>query len=153
VATIFVLFRSTTGQRKRIDGAPLQLPKAFRKNPVAHLAQAVPLSAVVHPGLQLHELSAWQVPCKQLHLEAGLSLAGGLGPSDPEHFPVPAIPSSHPLHPAGHGVHLGPKNPLAQDSHALPVKPLAHTHSLVLEQRPAEEQGGEQTVDPIPKST
>lgn len=121
--------------------SPWQLPSELRKNPSVHLAQAVPLVAVVHPVLQLHWPSEAQTPLRQLHDEGGL-LTTAL-----KHRPLPETPSSQVWQPEGQGEQFGPKNPLAQDSQELPVNPAGHAHVPDAEHMPAPEQAGEQADD------
>lgn len=77
----------------------LQSPVEVRKNPGEHFAHAVPLSAAVKPALQAHCPLAPQTPLRQLHVDDALETLGF------RHLPVPVIPSSHELQPAGQGLH------------------------------------------------
>lgn len=68
-----------------------------------------------------------------------------------KHLPLPAIPSSHDVHPVGHAWQVGPKNPAEQDSHEVPLNPVGHVHVPWAEQTPEPAQGGEQADDCISK--
>jgi hypothetical protein len=116
------------------------------KNPVAHLAHAVPLAAVIHPGLHEHEPSGAHSPLRQLQADKGLA-TGGV-----KHLPVPEIPSSHDEQPAGHAWHVGPKKPAAQVSQDVPLNPGAHVQVPDAEQVPELAQGGEQVEDCMSRS-
>lgn len=117
------------------------MPSEVKKNPWAHLAQAVPLSALVHPALQEHCPFEPHTPFRQLHDE------GGFKTGAERHRPVPEIPSSQDVQPWGHGWQFGPKNPWAHDSHEDPVKPVGQVHVPDAEQIPAPEHGGEHAED------
>ncbi len=96
---------------------PLQSPVEVRKNPVAHLAHAVPLLAVVKPSVQVQAPLDPHSPLIQLHVD------GELDTCVTKHLPVPEIPSSHFVQLDGHAWQLEPKKPDAQDSHDSPRKP------------------------------
>lgn len=119
----------------------LQSPVEVAKNPLAHLAQAVPLAAVVQPGLHAHEPSEPHSPLRQLHVFKGDATGGS------RHLPVPDMPSSHVAQPAGHAWHVGPKKPAAQVSQAVPLNPGAHVQVPEAEHVPELAQGGEQVED------
>jgi hypothetical protein len=131
------------GYRKytKEQNAPAQLPVESKKKPVAHLAQAVPLSAVVQPARQLHCPFDPQLPFWQLQLEGGLMTVAV------KQRPLPEIPSSQDVQPLGHCWHVGPKKPAAQDSHEVPLKPVGQVHEPAAEQTPDPEQGGEHAAD------
>lgn len=98
----------------------MQSPVEVKKKPGEHVAHAVPLSAVVKPAVQTHWPLVPQTPLRQLQVE------GALVTMDFKHCPVPVIPSSQVVQLLGHGLHCGPKNPVAHVSHDEPVKPAAH---------------------------
>ena len=123
--------------------ALLQSPVEVKKNPAAHFAHAVPLSAFVQPGLHVHWPFEPQMPLRQLQVEGALLTMGF------RHLPEPEIPSSQDAQPAGHGWHVGPKKPEAHDSHDEPVKPGAQEHVPEAEHTPAPAHGGEQARDSI----
>lgn len=121
-----------------------QLPVESRKNPAAHLAHAVPLSAVVQPGRHVHVPPVVaHTPFSQLQLEGGLETVGV------RQRPLPEIPSSQDVHPSGQAWHVGPKNPAEQDSHEVPLNPVGQMHVPDEEHTPEPEQGGEQAEDCI----
>jgi len=124
----------------------LQSPVDDRKKPEEHCAHAVPLAAVVHPVLQVHCPFAWQTPFRQLQLEEGLLTMVV------KHRPVPEIPWSQDVHPAGHGAQVGPKKPEAHDSQDPPVNPGAQLHVPDEEQTPELAQGGEHAEDSMSRS-
>jgi hypothetical protein len=101
----------------------------------------VPLSAVVHPVLQEHCPFDPQLPFRQLQLEGALLTTGT------KHLPVPEIPSSQDVQPAGHCWHVGPKKPAAQDSHDEPVNPVGQVHVPEAEHIPEAAQGVEHADD------
>jgi hypothetical protein len=59
------------------------------------------------------------------------------------------MPWSQEGHPLGHGWHVGPKKPGAQDSHEVPLKPVEQVHEPDAEQTPDPAQGGEHAADCI----
>jgi hypothetical protein len=63
-----------------------QSPVDVKKNPVEHLAHAVPLSAVVQPALQVHWPFDPHWPFRQLQL------AGALATTGTKHLPDPEMP-------------------------------------------------------------
>ena len=130
---------------KNTEDGPLQSPVEVKKNPGKHLAHAVPLSAVVKPGLHVHCPLALQIPLRQLQLDGGLPTVAV------KHLPEPEIPSSQDPHPAGHCWQDGPKKPRAQDSHAVPVNPGAHEQVPDAEHTPEPAHGGEHAADSIPR--
>jgi len=66
-----------------------QSPLELRKNPVAHFAHAVPLSAFVQPALQVHDPPEPHWPFRQLQVLGAFSILRL------RQVPEPAIPSSH----------------------------------------------------------
>jgi len=64
-----------------------------------------------------------------------------------KHLPVPDRPWSQFVQPWGQDWQVGPKNPSAQDSHDVPVKPVGQLQEPDAEQTPAPEQGGEHDAD------
>jgi hypothetical protein len=130
-----------TIKRLKRRNIPAQLPVESKKKPVVHLAQAVPLSAVVHPARQVHFPFDPHRPFSQLQIE------GGLMTVVVKHRPLPEIPSSQDVQPLGHDWHVGPKKPDAQDSHEVPLKPEGQVHEPEAEQTPDPEQGGEHAAD------
>jgi hypothetical protein len=81
-----------------------------------------------------------------------LQLDGGLVTAAVKHRPLPEIPSSQEVHPPGHGWHVGPKKPDAQDSQEVPLKLVGHVHEPEAEQTPDPAQGGEHAADCISTS-
>ena len=73
-----------------------QSPFESRKKPGAHLAHAVPLSAVVQPALQVRCPFEPHSPFKQLQVD------GRLLTIDTRHRPDPEMPSSQDEQPPGH---------------------------------------------------
>jgi hypothetical protein len=116
------------------------LPAELRKKPDWHCAQAVPLSALVHPELQLQDPSDWHCPLRQLHEAGAFSISGT------RQRPEPELPSSHLAQPAGHAVQCGPKNPGEHVSHAVPLKPAGHAQVPAAVHTPAPAHVGEQAV-------
>ena len=101
----------------------------------------MPFAAVVHPELHVHWPFEPHTPLRQLHDDGGL-LTGAT-----RQRPLPAMPSSHDVHPAAHAWQSGPKNPLAHASHDAPVKPAGQVQVPAAEQMPAPEHGGEHAAD------
>jgi hypothetical protein len=125
---------------------PLQSPVEVRKKPEEQAAHAVPLEAVVKPGLHAHCPFVPQTPLRQLQVE------GALATVRLRHWPVPVIPWSHFSQPSGQGLHWGPKNPSAHDSQEDPVNPGEHWQVPEAEQTPELEHGGEHALDWISTS-
>lgn len=120
----------------------LQSPVDVWKNPLSHLAHAVPLSAFTNPALHAHSPFVPQTPFRQLHV------AGAFFTGESRHLPDPAIPSSHDVHPASQLWHVAPKCPGAQVSQDEPVNPGRHAQVLDDEQTPPVlEHAGEQDDD------
>jgi hypothetical protein len=112
-----------------------------RTKPPAHVAHAVPLEALAHPGRQVQVPDGLQEPFKQLHLEGALE-----GTGVERHAPVPDGPSSHLSQLLGHLEQLGPKKPFSQVSQDVPVNPVGHTHLPWVEQIALEEHAGEHVL-------
>ena len=108
---------------------------------MAHCAQAVPLVAVVQPERHVHCPFAPHSPFSQLQLDGRLLTVAV------KHRPLPDMPSSHDVQPLGHGWHFGTKNPDAQDSHEVPLKPVGHVQEPEAEHTPEPAQGGEHAAD------
>ncbi|KAJ3884782.1 hypothetical protein GG344DRAFT_83509 [Lentinula edodes] len=116
----------------------LQSLVEVKKNPEAHLEQAVPLSAVVQPALQLHWPLDPHSPLRELHEEGALVMLNA------RHFPVPDMPSSQSRQPEVQAWQDRPKKP---DSQEAPVKPAAHEQVPDDVQIPLLEQAGSQAED------
>ena len=112
-----------------------------KKKPGEHVAHAVPLLAVVNPALHEHCPLEPHIPLRQLQLEGLLAITGC------KQIPEPVIPSLQVVQFVGHGWHLGPKNPEAQDSHDVPVNPEAHLQVPAVVHTPEDAQLGLQAED------
>ena len=78
---------------------------------------------------------------RQLQLEGLLEITGF------KQIPVPVVPSSQVVQFDGQGWHLEPKNPGAQDSQDVPVKPEAHLQVPAVVHTPEDAQMGLQAED------
>ena len=99
---------------------------------------------MLQPGRQSHPPSRLHDPFTHVQFDDAVPLDGVK-----RQMPDPDVPSSQvELHFEGQGLHDGPKCPVAQDSHWVPVNPGRHVHTgedgL---QVPPEEHGGVQPDD------